>query len=446
MDAPYGRAGTILRSMIRLRATIARGTYRSRPRPFLAAATTVLAVTVLLLGAVGATANPSIRGKRAQAKAVLAQVQQLDLEVSAAAERWNGANYRLDQVEQNLTATTRELGRAQAGVQHAQKVAGARLRQLYVDGPPAGPMEVILGATSVQDVLDLLDVQRRVTAADTRIIRDLASYRSQVVERQAELRTARSEQLLVVRRRAGEKAAIEAKLAERKQLLVSVQAEVQQLVVQERARQAELKRQAEIRLEQERQAAAKAARISAQQRADQEAAAVAATPAATTESTTQATATTTPSPDGPAAEPATSEPGTTTDPVTAPEPPAPPPADASRAAEVVAVAMRYLGTPYVWGGATPAGFDCSGLVTYAFAQIGVSVPHYAAAQFSMGEAVPKDDLQVGDLVFFRDLGHVGIYIGGGQFIHAPHTGDVVKISSLSEPYYVRNWVGARRLL
>jgi cell wall-associated NlpC family hydrolase len=108
--------------------------------------------------------------------------------------------------------------------------------------------------------------------------------------------------------------------------------------------------------------------------------------------------------------------------------------------------MRYLGVPYKWGGASPStGFDCSGFLMYVYAQLGVSLPHNAAMQYAVGVPVAKSDLQPGDLVFFNGLGHNGMYVGGGNFIHAPHTGDVVKISSLSQDWYARTWVGARRI-
>jgi cell wall-associated NlpC family hydrolase len=113
---------------------------------------------------------------------------------------------------------------------------------------------------------------------------------------------------------------------------------------------------------------------------------------------------------------------------------------------VVGVAMSYLGVPYAWGGASPGGFDCSGLVMYAYSKVGVSLPHSSYAQYGVGVPVSKDQLEPGDLVFFDGLGHVGIYIGGGQFVHAPHTGDVVKVSSLGESWYASSYVGARRIL
>jgi cell wall-associated NlpC family hydrolase len=113
---------------------------------------------------------------------------------------------------------------------------------------------------------------------------------------------------------------------------------------------------------------------------------------------------------------------------------------------LVGIATRYLGVPYVWGGASPtAGFDCSGLVKFVYAQVGVSLPHYAASQFNYGIPVLRDELEPGDLVFFNGLHHVGMYVGNDEFIQAPHTGDVVKISSLDEPWYATTYAGARRL-
>ncbi|MDQ3865811.1 MAG: peptidoglycan-binding protein [Actinomycetota bacterium] len=121
-------------------------------------------------------------------------------------------------------------------------------------------------------------------------------------------------------------------------------------------------------------------------------------------------------------------------------------AASTRGARAAAIAKRYLGIRYRWGGASPrTGFDCSGFVMYVYAKVGVSLPHNAAAQYHYGRRVSRSALRAGDVVFFDRLGHDGIYLGGGRFIHAPHSGDVVKISSLHESWYARSFVGARRL-
>lgn len=114
-----------------------------------------------------------------------------------------------------------------------------------------------------------------------------------------------------------------------------------------------------------------------------------------------------------------------------------------RAAIAVAAAMSKLGSPYVWAAAGPNTFDCSGLMLWAWAQAGVALPHYTGDQYNMGTHVSRNELQPGDLVFFYpDLGHVGMYIGGGNVIHAPQPGDVVKISSVdSFPYAGATRVG-----
>lgn len=114
----------------------------------------------------------------------------------------------------------------------------------------------------------------------------------------------------------------------------------------------------------------------------------------------------------------------------------------------VAIAAQYLGIPYRWGGASPsAGFDCSGLTMYVYAQLGIHLTHYTGAQIQEGVPVPPALLQPGDLVFFDPgpfgvPGHEGMYVGGGYFIQAPHTGDVVKISPLQA--YAAKYVGAVR--
>lgn len=118
--------------------------------------------------------------------------------------------------------------------------------------------------------------------------------------------------------------------------------------------------------------------------------------------------------------------------------------------EVVACAKQFLGVPYVYGGTSPAGFDCSGLTYYVYKQFGVTLNRTSAAQFLNGSPVNKSDLQPGDLVFFCQngsdtIGHVGIYIGNDQFIHSPQTGDVVKISSLTSASYSLRYAGARRI-
>jgi cell wall-associated NlpC family hydrolase len=115
----------------------------------------------------------------------------------------------------------------------------------------------------------------------------------------------------------------------------------------------------------------------------------------------------------------------------------------------VALAEQFLGVPYVWGGASPLGFDCSGLAMYVYGQLGITLTHYTGAQITEGIPVMRGDLAPGDLIFFDPDSqgvpqHEGIYIGNGQFIQAPHTGDVVRISSLDDPQYGLSMVGAVR--
>jgi cell wall-associated NlpC family hydrolase len=111
---------------------------------------------------------------------------------------------------------------------------------------------------------------------------------------------------------------------------------------------------------------------------------------------------------------------------------------------VVTYAKRFLGTPYRWGGATPAGFDCSGFTSYVYAKFGVRMAHYTGAQYAAYRKVPRNRLRPGDLVFFSGLGHMGIYIGRGRFIHSPSTGGVVRINRMNDGWYRSSYAGAVR--
>jgi cell wall-associated NlpC family hydrolase len=97
----------------------------------------------------------------------------------------------------------------------------------------------------------------------------------------------------------------------------------------------------------------------------------------------------------------------------------------------VRIAARELGVPYRYGGSSPNGFDCSGLIAYVYGRLGIQLPHNAAAQYGYGHPVDSGHLKPGDLVFFHGLGHVGLYIGHGNFIHAPRSGERVSIQSLA---------------
>ena len=323
----------------------------------------------------------------------MAQIQSLDSNLSHAVEAYNLANIRLTEVKADLAENRRELTIARSNLQQARAVLAEHAVAIYTSTSSNSTLEVLLGATSLDDFLSRVDTAGRVSEQGTRVLGEVVTFRNDVRIRRARLKKAKARAAELVAERARQKASIEGQLATRRQLLSSIRGEIARLQAAEQARQAELRQRAQ-------------------------AAAVAATAAPTVFSTFQAT-----------------DPGEAASVLTAPP---------ARYGGVVGIAMQYLGTPYVYGGASPSGFDCSGFVMYVFAQIGVSLPHNAAAQYGSGTPVDQSQLQPGDLVFFDGLGHVGIYVGGGSFVHSPHSGDVVKISSMSG-WYASTYVGARRL-
>lgn len=119
--------------------------------------------------------------------------------------------------------------------------------------------------------------------------------------------------------------------------------------------------------------------------------------------------------------------------------------------ELANTARQYIGVPYIWGGSTESGFDCSGLTRAVYRLNGISIPRVSRDQFSYGKTVGRSEMRVGDLVFFatnggRKVSHVGVYIGGREFIHAPSKGKTVRIDSLDMSYWSQRYLGAKQYL
>jgi cell wall-associated NlpC family hydrolase len=350
-----------------------------------------------LLLAVGSASAQTITSKRAQAEAVAAEVESLQGNLEQTVEAYNYANLQLANIDRDLSSNAKYLVAAKKSLVVAQRRIAVRARDLYINGQGDSTLEVILGSSSLDDIIARLDAIERVSSQDSQILRTVKQYRREVETRRETLRDKRADQARIVAEQAAQKQSIESQIAEQNQLLASVKDEIARMRAEEARQQAALAAQARARAQAAAQLASQAQLDAAQQTYD--------------------TAVVTPTYD--------------------------PNLPAARYGGVVGIALQYLGVPYVWGGSSPStGFDCSGFVAYVFAQIGVSLPHHAASQYGYGTPVPYDQLAPGDLVFFSGLGHVGIYIGNGQFVHAPHTGDVVRISYLADH---GSYVGARRL-
>ena len=338
-----------------------------------------------------------MNSKRAEAQRVLGQLQQLDSSLERARSQYDAATLQLAKIQSDLRENRYELHVAKKNLKVSRRVIASRLVALYTS-EQASTLEVILGARSLDDMINRMDGAKSVTSLDTQVLKQVKQFKRAVKRNGAQLARAHALQQQLVSQRAAAKQSIESKIARENTLLSSIKGQIAQIIAASRARQLQMAQVAQARLAVEH-------RVTQEQVQDTVVGISAITPL--------------------------------TDTVVAPP---------SGYSGAVGVAMAQLGKPYVWAAAGPDSFDCSGLIAYSFGAVGKPLPHSTYALYSMGVPVSQDQLQPGDLVFFDGLGHAGIYIGGGQFVHAPHTGDVVKISSLGESWYASSYVGARRIL
>jgi cell wall-associated NlpC family hydrolase len=357
-----------------------------------------LALASLVATAARAHSTPQIRAEQAHARSVLAQVNQIGSNLETVIQQYDGARLELQRVKGSLRQNEYALHVARGNLHAAQKRLMARLYSLYVNGSPS-TIEVLAGAKSISQLIDRAESAQALSNQDTELGRQALQFEHAVQRREHQLRQLKRRREATVSELASKKQTIQSALARQKRLLASIHSQIAQMQKAEAAREARLKAAALKRLRAEEAARRAAARAAAQQ----------------------------PSPPT----------GVVPPPVNVPV--GNPGVGHPQAAQI---ALRYLGVPYVWGGASPSGFDCSGLVMYVYAQLGISLPHYTVAQWNATLPISQSEMEPGDLVFFNGLGHVGIYIGGGQFVDAPHTGAVVRIDSLGS---FGGFDGARRV-
>jgi cell wall-associated NlpC family hydrolase len=338
------------------------------------------------LAAVSGAARPAdaspVSTKKARLREVQAQLTEMGMQVEQAVERYNQAAARLDSTEDEIAENRRLLAAAQQRLELARRHLTARARDMYKT-PQTDFADVLFRARSFDDLVAQVDLLQRVGDSDADLVRSVRDDEREIRDRRAALLEDEKAARKLLDERETQKQDVLAQEADMRSVEAGLQTEIKRLVEAQR-RAAEL--------------------------AAQRAAAAAAAP----EELDGATA----------------------------GGPAPPDPGGPGHPEVVAIAQRYLGIPYLWGGASPkTGFDCSGLVLYVYAQVGIQLSHGATDQQRASRPVPLNALQPGDLVFYGNAAysyHVAIYVGGGQVIEAPRTGSVVSYDGVDDA-----WIGGR---
>lgn len=361
----------------------------------------IVALTLIaaLVAALPAGANPTnsqIQSKRQQAEAARAQIAALGAELGPAVERYNRAVLELEQVEAEIAYNKQQIQFTKRNLKTTQATLGTKLEQSYRIGEP-DLIASILGQESLTEILAVADLFQRQRSQATELIGGLQADRKALGKQRRELAEAEERAAALRAQREAERQTIEQGIAQQEALAAGLEGEIAQLIAEEQARQERIRQQALAALEAQEQAANR------------------------TGSSGSA--------------PAIGGSVGSSDGVDYSEVSVPP-TDGSTGSQAVSIAMQYLGVPYVWGGSSPSGFDCSGFTKFVYGKLGIGLAHYTGSQWNQGVRIPSSQLLPGDLVFFRaDLGHMGMYIGNGQYIHAPQTGDVVKISPLTRGDY-----------
>ncbi len=386
-----------------------------RPRALVwVAAIAGVSVSMVVPIASSASADP-LSSARAQAAALAQKISAEQAQVEALSNQYDGAQYRLSQIQGQVAQARHQLALDAASTERIRQAVTKEAVHEYTDGGFAPQPEHTAVSPLVAESYFQVASSSQTDALDQyrAAQRELALQQQQLD--QAEKSAAAATSALASRRQA-----VEAAQSQAQATLSSVNGKIATLVAQAQAAAA-----ARLRAQQEAAFAAQqaAARQAAAAAAAQQAAQAAAARQATTQSGLEAS---------PAPARVTVSPAPTPAPAPAPAPsPAPQPPPTGTIQQIaVSVALQQVGKPYQWGAAGPDSFDCSGLVMYAYAAAGVSLPHYTVAQWDDTTQIPLADAEPGDLIFFNGLQHVGIYLGNGQMVDAPHTGAFVRVESI----------------
>jgi cell wall-associated NlpC family hydrolase len=377
----------------------------------------LLALIASALVAPAANAD-SIAAKRQEANRVYGEIVQSQQQLEGVVQKYDAATLQLRQTKSSIRQNKLQLARARHNLLRSRHDLEGALIAAYKQGQPDA-LQAVLASKSLSQMFDEINLMKRATNFNATTVARVRQFRTQVVQHEQALTLERTKRAQAVREQAARKAQIAYSLHRQKATLENVKADIRHLIYQ--------RQQAELAAVRARALAASRMLQSTQSRSTVQ--------AAQTSGLTAGLGATAAS-----EAPAVGTPVTDSTDAAQAAPPA-----SSAAAQAAQVALGEQGIAYVYGGSTPSGFDCSGLVMWAFNQVGISLPHSSYSMYGAGTHIAQSDLQPGDLVFFDGLGHVGIYIGGGEFVHSPHTGDVVKVSDLTEGYYAQNYVGAVRV-